>query len=126
MGVSGFSGDLRAILRRRELGDPRAKLAFDVYIRRLTREVGAMIAVLGGLDALVFTGGVGEGSAEVRAAIGVQLGYLGLRIDPEKNAAHQDDVNIAARSSSIPALVIHAEEEWEIARECWRLAVHAG
>jgi acetate kinase len=122
MGVSGFSGDMRAIQHRCELGDPRAKLAFDVYMRRLTREAGAMVAVLGGLDALVFTGGVGENSAEVRQALCAQLGFLGLRIDPSKNAKPQGDEDLAAAGSSIPVLVIHAEEEWEIARECWRLA----
>jgi acetate kinase len=122
MGVSGFSGDMRAILHRRELGDPRAKLAFDVYIRRLTREAGAMLTVLGGLDALVFTGGVGENSGEVRAALCAQLEFLGLRLDPSKNAKPQGDGDLAAAGSSIPVLMIHAEEEWEIARECWKLA----
>ena len=122
MGVSGFSGDMRAILHRRELGDPRAKLAFDVYIRRLTREAGAMLTVLGGLDALVFTGGVGENSGEVRAALCAQLEFLGLRLDPSKNAHPQGDGDLAAAGSSIPVLLIHAQEEWEIARECRRLA----
>jgi acetate kinase len=122
MGVSGFSGDMRAVLHRRELGDPRAELAFNVYMRRLTREAGAMVAVLGGLDTLVFTGGVGEGSAEVRAALCGQLGFLGLSLDASKNAQPEGDSDLAAPGSPIPVLVIHAEEEWEIARECWRLA----
>ncbi|HXP87644.1 MAG TPA: acetate/propionate family kinase [Bryobacteraceae bacterium] len=122
MGVSGFSGDMRTVLHRRELGDPRARLAFDVYMRRLTREAGAMVAVLGGLDALVFTGGVGEGSPLVRQAVCDQFGFLGLRLDAARNAQPAGDGDVAAPGSLIPVLVIHAEEEWEIARECWRLA----
>lgn len=123
MGVSGFSGDMRAVLHRCELGDVRAKLAFDVYTRRLTREAGAMIAVLGGLDALVFTGGVGENSAEVRASLCTQLGFLEVALDPAKNAKPRGDGDLAAAGSRVPVLLIHADEEWEIARECWRLAM---
>jgi acetate kinase len=125
LGVSGFSGDLRVVLRRRELGDPRAILAFDVYLRRLMREAGGMLAVLGGLDALVFTGGVGENSSEVRGALCAQLGFLGLRLDADRNA-HPDlgedgHDRISAKDSAVPVLVIRADEEAEIARECQRL-----
>jgi acetate kinase len=77
---------------------------------------------LGGLDALVFTGGVGENSAPVRAAACNQFGFLGLKLDAAKNAGSPVDKNIASAESTIPVLVIHAEEDWEIARECYRLA----
>ena len=122
LGVSGFSSDMREILRGRESGETRARLAFDVYVHRLVREAGAMIAVLGGLDGLVFTGGIGENCAPVREALALQLEFLGIRIDARKNADPKLDMDIAALGSSIPVLVIHAEEEWEIARECFRLA----
>lgn len=125
LGVSGFSGDLRVVLRRREAGDARAILAFDVYMHRLVREAGAMIGVLGGLDGLVFTGGVGENSPEVREALCAQLGFVGVRMDTAKNAHPRLDPagadNIAASDSAIPVLVIRADEEGQIAHECQRL-----
>ena len=83
-----------------------------------------MIAVLGGLDALVFTGGVGENSSAVREALCKQLAFLGVTIDPSIDVQSELDQNIAAIGSSVPVLVIHAQEEWEIARECWRLLSH--
>jgi acetate kinase len=98
-GISGLSGDMREILAAIEAGNPRAKLAFDMYAHRLCREIGAMLAVLGGLDALVFTGGVGENCAPLRERVSGQLGFL-----PE-----------------LKVLVVKAEEEQEMARECIRL-----
>jgi acetate kinase len=121
LGLSGVSSDMRAVLQAAAGGDLRAQLALDVYLHRLVREAGAMIAVLGGVDVLVFTGGVGENSAPVREALCRQLAFLGVTLDPAKNVSSEEDRNIAAASSNIPILVIHAQEEWEIARECWRI-----
>jgi len=98
-GISGLSGDMREILGAMESGNARAKLAFDMYAHRLCREVGAMLAVLGGLDAIVFTGGVGENCAPLRERVCGQLGFLG----------------------SLKALVVKADEEQQMARECCRL-----
>jgi acetate kinase len=95
LGVSGISGDMREILKS---DDPRAKLAFDVYAHRLCREIGAMAAVLGGADAIVFTGGVGENCAPLREIVEKRFAFLNAKI-----------------------LVIHAEEEWEMIRECYLL-----
>jgi acetate kinase len=95
LGVSGVSEDMREVLAAMDQGNERARLAFDIYTHRLLREIGGMIAVLGGLDALVFTGGVGENCAPLRERVAENLEFLKPRI-----------------------LVIHAEEEWEIAREC--------
>jgi acetate kinase len=100
LGVSGVSGDMREILAAIEQGNPRAKLAFDIYAHRLCREIGAMAAVLGHVDAIVFTGGVGENCAPLRERALNQIEFL----------------------KTARVLVIHAEEEWEIARECHRLA----
>jgi acetate kinase len=97
-GVSGLSGDMREILTAIANGNQRAQLAFDIYAHRLCREVGAMLAVLGGVDALVFTGGVGENCAPLREVVTRQLGFVAPKV-----------------------LVIHAEEEWEIARESYTL-----
>jgi acetate kinase len=122
LGISGISGDMREILAAAESGHERARLAFDIYTHRLVREIGGMLAVLGSLDALVFTGGVGENCPPLREAAARQLAFLGLRLDPAKNAAPEPDMDVAAADSAVHLLVIHAEEEWEIARECYRLA----
>jgi acetate kinase len=86
-----------------------------------------MIAVLGGVDALVFTAGVGENSSEVRAAVCDNFAFLGLKLDQDKNAATplepplKNDKDISASDAGIRVLVIHAEEDWMIARQCWNL-----
>jgi acetate kinase len=121
-GVSGISGDMREILAAVESGNARARLAFEIYAHRLVREMGGMLAVLGGVDALVFTGGVGENCPPLRAAAARQFAFMGLKLDPAKNSAPDPDMDVAAADSAVRVLVIHAEEEWEIARECCRLA----
>ena len=80
-----------------------------------------MVAVLGGIDVLVFSAGVGENSAEVRDAACKQLGFLGLKLDGLANAQHPADGDIAAPDSSVRVLIIRAQEDWAIARECWHL-----
>lgn len=120
-GVSGISGDMREVLAAGEQGEERAKLAFDVYAHRLCREIGAMAASLGGLDALVFTAGIGENTPGLRAATCRQLAFLGINLDMKKNENSAGDSDIALEESPVRILVIHSEEEWEIARECQRL-----
>jgi acetate kinase len=120
-GVSGLSGDMREILAAVAQGNARAQLAFDIYAHRVTREVGAMLAVLGGADAMVFTGGVGENCPPLRERVCRQLAFLGLQFDAEKNAHIAKDQDIAAPQSAVRVLVIHAQEDWEIARECYQL-----
>lgn len=120
-GVSGVSADMREVLAAIAAGNQRAQLAFDIYAHRLCREVGAMVAVLGGVDALIFTGGVGEHCAPLRDVVPRQFDFRGLRLDPARNADPKGDQDIAERSATVRVLVIHAEEEWEIARECERL-----
>ena len=121
LGVSGVSGDMRQVLSAVKNGHERAKLAFDIYIHRLQSGIGAMVAVLGGVDAAIFTAGVGENSPEVRAATCSNFEYLGLKLDPGKNAQSPSDQDIAAPDSTVRALVIRAQEDWAIARECWEL-----
>ena len=125
LGVSGVSGDMREILAAIKNGSRRAELAFDIYVHRLQAGIGAMAAVLGGIDVLVFTAGVGENSPEVRAAACENFGFLGLRLDVEKNAKPSLDQDVSADGSSARVLVIRAQEDWAIARECWKL-VRAG
>jgi acetate kinase len=123
-GVSGISSDLREILAAMAQGNARAQLAFDAYVHSLRSHIGAMLASLGGLDALAFTAGVGEHAASVRAAACETFAFLGLKLDPEKNAQSRLDWDIAAPDSTVRVLVIHAQEDWEIARECWKLTRH--
>jgi acetate kinase len=129
LGVSGISSDMRQILAASKNGHERAKLAraklaLEIYVHRLQSGIGAMIAVLGGVDALVFTAGVGESSPEVRAAVCEKFAFLGLRLDQEKNAQSplDKDSDISAPDAAVRVLVIHAQEDWMIARECWNLA----
>jgi acetate kinase len=121
LGISGISGDMREILSSMKQGHSRAKLAFDIYVHRLQAGIGAMVAVLGGIDVLVFSAGVGENSAEVRAATCKQLSFLSLKLDDTANAQRSPDRDIAAPTSAVRVLVVRAQEDWAIAKECWRL-----
>ncbi|MEG3928152.1 MULTISPECIES: acetate kinase [unclassified Microcoleus] len=121
-GISGVSSDLRQIGDAIAQGNQRAQLALDIYLHRLRAGIGAMLASLGGLDALIFTAGVGENSALVRAAACEAFGFIGLKLDEEKNQHSPIDRDIAAVDSAVKILVIHTQEDWEIARECWKLS----
>ncbi len=123
-GISG-SGDMRQVLQKINEGNAQAKLAFDMFVHRLRYYIGAMLAPLGGLDALVFAGGIGENSAQVRAAACESFAFLGLKLDPQKNAQSPADQVISAADSTLPVLVIHTQEDWAIAQECWRLSQSA-
>jgi len=123
-GISGVSSDMRQIGEAITQGNERSQLALDIYIHRLRAGIGAMLASLGGLDALIFTAGVGENSAVVRAAACEAFGFLGLKLDGEKNQHSPVDEDIAAVDSAARVLVIHTQEDWEIARECWKLYSH--
>jgi acetate kinase len=122
LGISGISSDMRQIVAAMKDGHPRAKLAFDIFVHRLQAGIGAMIAVLGGIDALVFTAGIGENSPEVRAAACANFGFLGLKLDAAKNARSSADQDISFSDSAVRVLIVRAQEDWAIARDCWRLA----
>ena len=122
-GLSGVSSDMRDVEQAIDLGNTRARLAFDVFVHRLVQWIGAMTAVLGGLDVLVFTAGIGENSARVRAAVARRLAFLGLKIDATANAACRPDADIAAADSAVRVLVVRTQEDWQIAKECVRLSV---
>jgi acetate kinase len=115
-GLAGLAGtpDMRELLER---DDAEAELAFDVYTHRLCTGIGAMAAALNGLDALVFTGGVGESSARVRQVACDGLSHLGVAVDGRRNETVRGDAGIAAEASRVAVLVIRAREDVEIARE---------
>lgn len=121
LGVSGISNDLRQVMKAAEAGNARAQLAIDIYIHRLRQFIGGMIATLGGLDALVFTAGVGENAPYIRAEACKAFAYMGLKLDLEKNAQSPRDQIISAPESTVPVLIVHTQEDWAIARECWEI-----
>lgn len=121
-GVFGASSDMRDVLAARDGGDERAALTFDIYVHRLRSFIGAMLAALGGVDALVFTGGVGEHIAEVRSASCAAFAFAGVHLDEVRNAQSPVDADVATRDSAVRVLIVQAQEDWVITRECWRLA----
>lgn len=116
-GLAGGSGDMRDVLASRAAGDERAQLAFAVYVHRLAKEIAGMAAAGGGLDALIFTGGVGEHAPEVRAAVADRLGFLGIAIDGPQNTAVTEDSDISVLGAPVTTLVVEAREDLEIARQ---------
>jgi len=116
LGVSGISSDMRTLLASAE---PRAKLAVDLFIYRIGRELGSLAAALGGLDALVFTGGIGERAATIRQRVCHDAGWLGVELDVTANDA--DKSRISTPSSRVSAWVIPTNEELMIARHTKRL-----
>lgn len=120
LGISGTSSDLRQLLS--ELPhNPDAKLAVDVYVHRIVQTIGAMAATLGGIDALVFTAGVGERSAEIRKRVCEKLKYLGVELDRAANETCEPDADIATPASKARTLVIATREDLTIMRETRRL-----
>jgi len=120
-GLSGTSGDMREVLASARVGDERAQLALDVYTHRIRQAIGAFVATLGGIDALVFTAGVGENSAEVRAASCRGLECLGLELDAEANERCRPDADVARRTSPARILVIATREDLTMLREVIRV-----
>ncbi|MFI6822031.1 acetate/propionate family kinase [Micromonospora sp. NPDC050187] len=126
-GLLGLSGanDMREVLARRADGDSGATLAFDVYCRRITGYVGAYYALLGRVDAVTFTAGVGEHAAPVRAAALAGLDRLGISVDPTRNATGDGDRIVSPEGSEVAVCVVGTDEEREIARAA-RTVVTAG
>lgn len=121
LGISGVSSDMREIVSSMNRGHARAKLAFDIFIHRLRAGIGAMVSVLGGLDVLVFTAGIGENSPEVRRAACANFGFCGIALDDAKNQSVSADEDISTDKSAVRIFVLRAQEDWAIAKECWKL-----
>ncbi|HZY90632.1 MAG TPA: acetate/propionate family kinase [Gemmataceae bacterium] len=111
LGVSGVSGDMRQVLAAVRAGNPRAHLALAMYTRRVRQAVGALTVTMGGIDALVFTAGVGEHAPEVRAAVCDGLECLGLELDAQANASCRPDADVARGSSRGRILIIATRED---------------
>ena len=111
LGLSGLSGDMVTLLAS---ALPHARQALDVFVYRIAREIGSLAAALGGLDTLVFTAGVGENAAEIRARIIAQCGWLGVRLDEQANTAGARRISLP--EAAVTALIIPTDEQVIIAR----------
>jgi acetate kinase len=123
IGISGLTNDMRELLdEERESGDRRARLAIDIFCYRVRKYVGAYLAALGGADALIFTGGIGENSPEIRARVCEGLAWMGVELDPARNAetvARREGL-ISREGSRLGVYVIPTDEELLIARDTVR------
>ena len=116
LGISGISGDMRDLLEASESGNERARLAVEAYAYSVRREIGAMTAAIGGIDALAFTGGIGERSADIRALVCEGLDYLGIAIDPSANVSGDPEREISSARSDTRTFVVTTDEEAIVAR----------
>ena len=117
LGISGVSNDMRDLQSAAESGNERARLAVDAFVSGIIKQIGAFYAELGGLDQLVFTGGIGEHSAFVRNAVCSQLRHLGIELDEEKNSASESVGVVSEAGSAVLVTVVPANEELGVARE---------
>ncbi|MCI0498687.1 MAG: acetate kinase [Planctomycetales bacterium] len=123
LGISGISNDMRNLLGRVAEGNTRAKLAVDIFCYRITKYIGAYTAVLGRVDAVVFTGGIGENNPALRAQICADQPQIGIQIDPARNdASSSDERLISAETSRVKVFVIPTDEEGAIAGDTYELA----
>jgi acetate kinase len=117
LALSGRSGDMRDVLAGLEESDERCRLAFDVYVHRLASAIASMAAAMGGIDALVFTGGVAEHSSRVRLAAAEATAFLGVELDSKRNAVAEDDGVLASAGAAVPVVLVTAREDLEIATQ---------
>ena len=127
-GLAGLAGtsDMKEIITRADAGDEDARLALEVYVHRLCASIAAMVASLGGLDALVFTGRIGERAPTIRKLVGERLGWLGVALDSGANGTSHSDANISAPGARVRALVVESREDLEIARQVRALVAGSG
>ena len=116
LGVSGVSSDFRDIEEAADNGDERAKLSLDIFCYRVKRFIGDYAAVMNGVDAIIFTAGIGENNAYVRKEILRDMDFLGVKIDWEKNLVKGKEIDISAPESTVKTLIIPTNEELAIAR----------
>lgn len=122
LGISQQSSDMRDI----EYGDAQCQLALDIYINRIVKYIGSYVAILGGVDALVFTAGVGERGPLIREKVIEKLYYLGIHLDVEKNDIKAEEVIISTPESAFTALVVPTEEEMMIAQDTYTIVENLG
>ncbi len=118
LGVSGVSSDMRDVWAAADAGNERAKLAIEMLAYQIKKYIGAYAAAMGGLDCVVFTGGIGENDNRMRALVCENMGFLGLSIDPAKNQQRTSDIlDISGAGSRVKVLIVCTNEELMIARD---------
>jgi acetate kinase len=117
------TADLREVQAAADRGEHRARTALDVYLHRLVAGIASMVAALGGLDLLVFTGGVGENAGTLRQRAAERLGWLGVGIDRDRNASAEPDRELSAPGAAVTTVVVRAREDLQMAREIAALDV---
>ena len=118
LGITGISSDMRDIEIAAENNEGRAQLALDIYVDRIQKYIGQYAAVMGGVDGILFTAGVGENSDTIRAAVCEKLEFLGVKVDPEKNnGLRGKEAIISTDDSRVTVMVIPTDEEVMIARD---------
>ncbi|MEM1368364.1 MAG: acetate kinase [Cyanobacteria bacterium P01_H01_bin.15] len=120
-GLTGGSGDMRTVYGQKEAGNPAAVLAFDVFIHRLQSAIASFLPDLGGLDGLIFAGGIGENHGATRTATCAGLSFLGVELDETLNAQSPKNTEISTSDSVVRVLLINTDEDWAIARSSWRI-----
>lgn len=115
-GLAGGSGSMLDLEQASQAGDANATLAIDVFVHRVAGAAASMAAAAGGIDALIFTAGIGEGSALIREEVCSRLEFLGVEVDRERNACAEPDCDIAVDRSAVRVLVVRAREELVVAR----------
>ena len=123
LGIAGTS-DNRQIEQRAKQGDKRAILVESMLCHQLTKYIGGFAAAMGGIDAVVFTGGIGENNPHYRTRVAEKLAFLGTKVDEEKNQVRGEEVDISTPDSKLKLLVIPTNEEWMIAKETYELVKH--
>ncbi len=126
LGVSGLSNDLRTIRTASEEGHERAQLAYEMYSNSVKKFIGSYIAVLGGVDAIVLTAGVGENCEKMRRMIFSGLNSIGIELDPEKNKERGYEREISSDDSRVRVIVIPTNEEYMIARDTYQIVEQLG
>jgi acetate kinase len=122
LGLCG-NNDMRDIMAMAEQGDIRSQVAIEVFVYRVQKYIGAYVAAMNGIDIVVFTGGIGENSPDIRQRVAANLGYLGAHIDPEKN--DNSEPVFSSDNSSVKLMTIPANEERVIAQQTYRLLVQS-
>lgn len=122
LGLSGSSNDMRTLTEKAGAGDERAQLALDVFAYRIKKYIGAYTAVLGTLDAVIFTGGIGENAAGIRAAICSDLGQIGVELDESRNKSAKGESQVSSDKSRVAVLVVPTNEEAAIAIDTYQMS----
>jgi acetate kinase len=126
LAISGLSSDMREVTEAMNDGDVSAKLAFDMYVYRVKKYIGAYAAAMNGVDTLVFTAGVGENSVALRQAVCEGISFLGIELDLERNALRSKEAReITTDASRVKVLVVPTNEELLIARDTYKLVEQA-